>query len=399
MKILMASHYFASHKGGVEIVAGALFKGFTEKGQEVTWMASDVTPPPGPMGRSNAASLPVLNFVEDKMGLPFPIPKPAAVKTIVREVQKTDILVLHDCLYLSNILAFLTARWRGTPTVIIQHTRFFPNSTRLVNAVIKNATAIVTQPMLKRAKQVVFISDTTRKFFGKLRLRSSPEVVFNGVDSDLFRKLDGSETTSALRREFGLPDDRIVILFVGRFVEKKGISAMKRMVEMSTDRTWAFAGWGPLDPNSWNADNVRVFSDLWGPSMAALYRACDLLVLPSSGEGFPLVIQEALASGIPVVCGEDTLTADPAMGEFVRGAPVYLGDDDRTAREFLKAIDDSFASDAVSIDESEHRRDFAVSHYSWDRSVDRYMKIISRLAPKTESEAEQEKANAERGKR
>src|SRR5208337_3068589 len=157
---------------------------------------------------------------------------------------------------------------------------------------------------------------------------------FNGVDTGLYRTLGAAETKAGLRREYDLPESGPVILFVGRFVEKKGISAMKRMAELRPDWTWAFAGWGPLDPSSWNAANVRVFSELRGPSMAALYRACDLFVLPSTGEGFPLVVQEALASGLPVVCGTDTLGADPAMKAFVRGAPVYAGDDDRTAREF-----------------------------------------------------------------
>jgi hypothetical protein len=46
------------------------------------------------------------------------------------------------------------------------------------------------------------------------------------------------------------------ILFVGRFVEKKGSRVMRSMVELHPDWTWAFADWGPLDPTSWNAANV-----------------------------------------------------------------------------------------------------------------------------------------------
>jgi len=199
----------------------------------------------------------------------------------------------------------------------------------------------------------------------------------------LYRTLRNAETKAGLRHEYDLPDDRPAILFVGRFVEKKGLRAMKRMVELRPDWTWVFAGWGPLDPSGWNAANVRVFSNLRGPSMAALYRACDLLVLPSTGEGFPLVVQEALASGLPVVCGADTVEADPAMKEFLRGVPVYAKDDDRTAREFLLAIGDQLGLDRVGTGSPAARRAFAVSRYSWDHAVERYLKILSELVRHT----------------
>ena len=185
--------------------------------------------------------------------------------------------------------------------------------------------------------------------------------MFNGVDTDLYRTLATGETKAGLRREYGLPENGRVILFVGRFIEKKGLRALRHMVELRPDWTWAFAGWGPSDPSGWHAANVRVFSNLRGPSMAALYRACDLLVLPSTGEGFPLVVQEALASGLPVVCSTDTLEADPAMKDFVRGAAVYTADDERTAREFVSAIDGSLESESNS--KSKERRAFAASRY------------------------------------
>ena len=385
MKILMASHYFASHNGGIEIVAEELFHALTDKDQKVVWMASDSTPAPEPVERSSTVSLPVFNFVEKMKGLPFPIPTAGALRTIIREVGDAEVLILHDCLYLSNILAYLSARWRGIPTIIIQHIGTVPYKNYLLNLTFRLANRIVTRPMLTRAAQVVFISEKTRMFFGQLRYRSSPQIIFNGVNTDIYRTLEGTETKSRLRREYQLPEDRTVILFVGRFVEKKGISVMKRMAALRPEWTWVFAGWGPLDPVRWNAANVRVFSDLRGASMAALYRCCDLLALPSSGEGFPLVMQEALASGIPVVCGEETLGADPAMGAFVKGVPVYLEDDDRTAREFLSAIEDTLASGAGLNDISNKRRAFAVSRYSWRRAAEQYLEIISRLTIQIES--------------
>jgi glycosyltransferase involved in cell wall biosynthesis len=378
MKILMMSHYFASHKGGIEIVAEELFRGLAADAQEVVWMAGDATSPPASIGASRAVPLCVLNGVEQKIGLPFPIPGLNAVSQIKSAVSNADILILHDCLYLTNILAFLFARFRRVPTLIIQHTRYAPNSGLLVNAILKIATATVTKRMLTHAEQVVFISKTSRNCFRGLRFRNPPEIVFNGVDASLYRSLRPGEQKTTLRAQYRLPEQGPVILFVGRFVEKKGLPIMKRMVEHRPDWTWAFAGWGPLNPEGWNCANVRVFSDLRGPAMAALYRAADLLVLPSTGEGFPLVIQEALASGLPVVCSDETLEADPSMKAYVQGVPVYADNAERTTQEFLCAIQDLLDSQKVANKSEEHRA-FAVSRYSWPHATKRYAEIASRL--------------------
>jgi glycosyltransferase involved in cell wall biosynthesis len=45
--------------------------------------------------------------------------------------------------------------------------------------------------------------------------------------------------------------------------------------------------------------------------MRSLYAAADLVLLPSRGEGLPLVVQEALSCGLPVVISEDEVYAAP----------------------------------------------------------------------------------------
>ena len=387
MKILMASHYFASHQGGIEIVADELFRGLAARGQEVVWLAGDATPPPLPVGTSRAVSLSVFNFVEKKLGLPFPVPTLAALGKIRREMCNANVLILHDCLYLTNIFAFLLARVLRVPTIVVQHIGSVPYSHLVLNLAMKVSNIAVTRPMLSRATQVIFISETTKSFFSRLRFSRAPEIVFNGVDTDLYRPLANAEAKRGLRREYDLPEDGRVILFVGRFVEKKGMRALAHMVKLRPEWTWVFAGWGPLDPRDWKAKNARVLSNLRGRSLAALYCACDLLVLPSRGEGFPLVVQEALASGLPVVCGAETLGADPGMNAFVRGARVYAGDDERTAREFLSAVDTLLDSGATWETKSEERRAFALSRYSWHHATERYLEIASNVVAESVSSA------------
>jgi glycosyltransferase involved in cell wall biosynthesis len=397
MKLLMVTHYFDSHQGGIELVAEKLFRGLASRQCEVVWAAANVTTAPTEENFGKVMPLKTWNVVEATTGLPFLIPSMGALKDMWSQVGRADIVLLHDCLYLSNIFAFLRSRSLDVPVIIVQHIGIVPYRNFLLRALMKLANALVTRPMLASAQQVVFISQNTARYFASVPFRQPARIVFNGVDTKIFNPVEGSVGKEAIREHLGLPRQGIVGLFVGRFVEKKGISALKHMVEMRPDWTWAFAGWGPLDPKAWNAGNVRVFSDLRGASMAPLYRACDLLVLPSTGEGFPLVVQEALACGLPVVCGTETLDADEGMKEFVRGVKVYAGDDHRTAREFLRAISDFFDSDTGMKNKPEERHAFAMSRYSWDQATNQYLEIARRLVPPTVSQAFKTKTGNEKG--
>lgn len=381
MKFLMATHYFDSHQGGIELVAENLFRGLIRRQCEVVWAAANVSATPAEGAYGRALPLKTWNIVEATTGLPFPVPGIGALKDLCSHVGRADIVLLHDCLYLSNIAAFLCARIRHVPVMIVQHIGTVPYRNVLLKSIMKLSNVLVTRPMLASAEQVIFIGRNTAHYFDSVDFRNPPALVFNGVDTEMFRPLGEGENKEAIRDSLGLPREGRVALFVGRFVEKKGISVMKHMVDQRPEWTWAFAGRGPLDPGSWKAPNVRVFSSLRGSSMAALYRASDLLVLPSIGEGFPLVIQEALASGLPVVCGAETLEADPEIGTIARGAPIYAGDDDRTAREFLSVIDKALDPGSESTGKSEARRAFAALRYSWDYATNRYLELASRLVP------------------
>jgi glycosyltransferase involved in cell wall biosynthesis len=89
-----------------------------------------------------------------------------------------------------------------------------------------------------------------------------------------------------------------------------------------------------------------VFSDLAGPSIAPLYQASDLFVLPSKGEGFPLVIQEALDCGLPLVCRAETAGADAAVSAFLSAVPLDERNPDATALAFGEEIDRVLAATA-----------------------------------------------------
>jgi glycosyltransferase involved in cell wall biosynthesis len=289
-------------------------------------------------------------------------------------VKAADAVLLHDALYMASVVTFLAARAHRRPLLIVQHIGQIPYRNLLLRGLMALANRIVAAPVLSGADQVVFISAFVQAFFGRLKFRSPPRLVFNGVDTEVFRPACGEERAAA-RVRFGLEGP--VALFVGRFVEKKGVEILRRAAARRPEVTFAFAGWGVIDPAAWGLANVRVFSDLAGAGLADLYRASDVLVLPSQGEGFPLVVQEALASGLPVVCGAESTGADAEAAAWLNGVAVEGVDQDAAAAAVLGAMDGALGANAPG--DAQRRYEFVRRRYAWSAAADRYAQIIRGL--------------------
>jgi glycosyltransferase involved in cell wall biosynthesis len=108
--------------------------------------------------------------------------------------------------------------------------------------------------------------------------------------------------------------------------------------------------------------------------LAKLYRAADVLLLPSRGEGFPLVAQEAMASGLPVV-----MCSDPSYARHLEGAAegVRLLDPDADA---LTAGIRSLVSSPEGWRAASHAaRHHAERAYSWARVADEHEALYEQV--------------------
>lgn len=116
---------------------------------------------------------------------------------------------------------------------------------------------------------------------------------------------------------------QFVVLFAGRIIQSKGIfdllvavAALPRNQQIHL----VVAGEGKRSTDLSNAvrdlglqDTVTLCGYQHGPQLAQLYRAADVLCLPTYwGEGFPTVITEAMSAGLPVITTR------------IRGAADYL---------------------------------------------------------------------------
>ena len=126
------------------------------------------------------------------------------------------------------------------------------------------------------------------------------EVVINGVP----------EPTQTRRK--AVVDTVQRVLFVGNLLERKGVSDLLRALALPGFETArlevTLAGGGDLETYQMKARQLGVDGFVrfegWSDQqqVAHLMARADVLVLPAYDEGLPLVILEALANGVAVVC-------------------------------------------------------------------------------------------------
>ena len=135
----------------------------------------------------------------------------------------------------------------------------------------------------------------------------------NAVDTNLFstRVRAARDKADRLRGELGLP--LRYFLFVGRMVEAKGVLDLleaygKLRPELRSEVGLVFAGDGPLRAES-EAVGRSIFPGtvhfagfVHRDELASYYGLAECFVLPTHSDPWGLVVNEAMASGLPVIC-------------------------------------------------------------------------------------------------
>jgi glycosyltransferase involved in cell wall biosynthesis len=147
--------------------------------------------------------------------------------------------------------------------------------------------------------------------------------LYNDIDVSRFRDRMGRVDRRAERARIGADDSTTVMLFVHRLSPvRRTTMYIPALLDALRDQVrvpWmlAFAGGGPemhelsqAVARSGVGDHCRLLGNLAAHRLPALYRAADVFVHPTYAEGFPRVILEAMAAGLPVVTTDAGGTAE-----------------------------------------------------------------------------------------
>ncbi len=259
-----------------------------------------------------------------------------ALYRLWRSLRRIRPQIVHSHTPKGGLLGMIAATLARTP-VRIYHLRGLPfvTATGLRRRLLRSTEWV----SCALAHRVIAISHSTQSTAVEEGL-SRPDKIGvllgggNGVDAAVRFKPQPASVRSEIRGQLQIPEDALVIGFVGRLARDKGIvelaAAWKQLRERDPRLHLLLVGWNELEPGlaemgaALQADpRVR----LTGPrsDVPRLYAAMDVVALPTYREGFPNVAVEAAAMALPLVATSIPGCVD-AVQDGVTGTLVPVAD-------------------------------------------------------------------------
>lgn len=287
--------------------------------------------------------------------------------------------IVHSHYWLSGQVGWLAAdRW-GVPLAHTAHTLAAVKNAALADgdAPEPPLRGVGEQQVVDAADRLIVNTDDEARQLVSLH-HADPariDVVHPGVDLTTFTPGD----RAAARHALGLPEDERIVAFVGRIQPLKAPDVLLRAAALLTPEAGGpvrvlIAG-GSSGSAHTGPDGLRALASELGIAdrvdflppqprdrLAQVYRAADLVAVPSYSESFGLVAVEAQACGTPVVAaavgGLPVAVADGISGILVDG---------HDPARWAAAIGTALRADPAAL------RAGALAHagrFSWDATVD-----------------------------
>ena len=366
MKILMLTQSLT--QSGLEMIVYVLTKEILKKEINVEVCCYDLL---GPNANKLMNQGVKVHFLPRKPGIDWLYPLKLAF--LIRE-RKINLIHAH------NATAWFYGTWAsilsGVSLVYTEHDRSFPTPLRL---------KYFHYFFGKYATTVIAVSKAVKENLEKYEHIKNVKVIYNGIDPDLFKPASIEEKILK-KRELGLNKNDFVLGNVGRMDYWKNqrilIEILPDLKKISPQIKLILVGRGEEEGNLKKlAIKKGVKNDViflgQRSDVNQILKAFDIFVFPSLTEGLPLVVIEAMATGLPIVAshvggipelvvnGETGFLVSPTSKEEIKEAIIKLLNNPELRKEMGQIARKRFET-----------------HFSLSQMVQKYMEVYEKAVKK-----------------
>jgi len=235
---------------------------------------------------------------------------------------------------------------------------------------------------VRRANQLIAVSGSTMNDLVKF-WKIPPEkirIIYNGYDHKLYNCDERTElqltTAGGTEKEYILYISRIEHPGKNHLNLIKAYEALPEAIRNKYDLVLAGSFWQGSEPvkkyaeQSFCRDSIKFTGYIENSALPSLYRNASLYAFPSLFEGFGLSLLEAMASGVPVVCSNNSSLAEVAGEAALKFDPLSV-------HQIMKCMD-SVLSDRGLRNKMIEAGFQRVKDFDWTQNADKVIELYEK---------------------
>lgn len=206
---------------------------------------------------------------------------------------------------------------------------------------------------------------------------------------DEFNKASGDEIREQILRKTNFDH---IILFVGRLIKEKNLNNLFKVFKI-VKQNYPYTGFIIIGEGKEKETLIREAVELeiedniiWLPhiphnELPKYYKAADIFVLFSTSEGFPRVLMEAAAAGLPIISSKVSGSTD-AIKDNETGFIVPINDIEQCTEKIMLLLSDPALRLAMGIEARFFIKNIGTFQDNINKQIDIWQKLISQYHPK-----------------
>ncbi len=381
-RILIFAAYFRPHVGGYEKNIHELSRRLVQRGYEIDIITCNTE---HSSAYEELAGIHIYRLPSwNALSATYPIPKLCLTSfRILRKLLRKnyDVINTQTRFFATSFLGLVFAKIKKTPLVHTERgTRHSIALNKVVALLSRAYDHTIGTLIVKSARTNIGVSQAACDFLKHLGVTNT-QLIYNGIDTTIFRKREGRNC----RQELGISDDAPLITFVGRLIYAKGVqdllSAFTRVKEAAADAKLLIIGAGPYRANLENlvyqsgcGSDILFLGQKNQDEIIDILSATDIFVNPSYSEGLPTSVMEAASIGLPIVAtdvgGTREIITSSKTGILVKAG--NTGQLEENLHELL-------ASAELRRKLGRNARMLVKEKFDWDKITQDWIEVVERM--------------------